>query len=378
MKPSELFTLDPDTYRFYSSELARSYNYSPETFTQSLLEAIPEMDPKTLRMTLQALHSKGIQPFQSLTEAPDFLYRLEAVPSESMLVLLKNDFPTEFNGRSFLSHSLDRAVGPDLRWFAYLLDLSDDLEIDLNRGLLHDAIASGSLPQVELLLSHQVDPNRKNREGRTPLSLAIDLFNRPGTSGNYQVYLETVKSLVTYGATVTQDIRDTIPSSWSRKLDRAIEAGRRSSPDWVPSRDTYFDLDNVEEKSLVALTHPERIRNVLLADAVDDERATIVIASQRGENVLLTWPFYIDGSRKKNCEEDLDVIDPVPTASSPPTIEQVYEHALRGIPEYKPTPIASSPGRILQEAPTSLPSQVATYPLEAPTPHTTAVPVYAL
>lgn len=365
MKPSTLFSSDTDQLKFLSGRAVQLYNEDSRVFEQELLQSLPTINPKVLRLILGELSAKGVHPLTEADphQATEVLENVENVPTETVFLMLKYGFPSYV----LLSSALDKAWGYDLRWLGKILDAADYLELDLSSGLLHQAVRSGSLPAVQMLLSRGSDPNR-NVEGETPLRIVLEMFDRPEAEVNYPIYLQMIKELMKYKAVVGQEISEAVDristrsSDWSRKLQRAIQAGKRSVPSWEPIRETYWNLDRVEDSAMVALMHPERIVDRVMQEAVERERDKVVLVNDE----VIGWPFYIDESKLKRCSYPLSELDPVPDAASPPSSEIVNAIALQGVPEFIPDtrPVLPSPPQTYyREPPTPVLATVPTFPL---------------
>lgn len=351
-----LFLAQPEEYRYLSSEINSTYQSDPEGFARTFFDLLPQINPKVVRLIGYQLYTKGVDfgqlyKLRDIEEKPRFLFDLASFPLESMIVLLKYQFPQVIDGDLFFLTSLDqiRMGSPfsNLDWLDFYLDLCQHLGVNINHinrstggTILHYFIEAGWLPGVELLLCHRAVPTLIDRKGRTPLRLAIDSID----PARYRVYLQIIRQLSRYGARPREEDRRAIESSpYQIKINQEIQIGASLNPDHCKSYRDYFALDQVEDLGLIVEVEPEIIQDEKfrqLVPGTNFEALTKSVEQIQDETiqvdkVIVSWPYYINTSKKIFCqvEEEEEA-----TAASPPSSRKVYELALRGLPDNQGVP----------------------------------------
>lgn len=344
------FLAQPEEYRYLSSEINTAYQSDPEAFARSFFDLLPRINPKVLRLIGYQLYIKGID-FEQLyklrdtDEKPKFLFNLETFPLESMIVLLKYQFPQIIDGDLFFLTSLDQ-VGlgsplSNLDWLDFYLDLCQHVGVNINHinrstggTLLHHFTESGWLPGVELLLCHRAVPTLLDKKGRTPLRVAIESIEPT----RYRDYLQIIRQLSRYQARPREEDRKLIDSSPYRiKINQEIRIGASLSPDYCKSYRNYFILDQVEDLGLIVKLDPKIIQDKKFRQLIPEtnfEALSKSIEQIRDETiqvdkVIVSWPYYINTSKEIFCQ----IEEEEATASSPPSARKVYELALQGLPD---------------------------------------------
>lgn len=311
------------------------------------------MDPKVVRLIGYQLWMDGIsmeQLYRNLKETPQFLFDLDQFPEETLFVLMKYGFPLIIDGEYFFNKSL----GKDGPWLTSLLDVCSHLGLDLNliqkngKTLLHEAAERGDLNLVQKLLNHKVNPNSMDSEGKTPIGSVAQSLNFVDASSRSPLYLSIIRQLVRYGGRVNQTDRELIEKNpFKRQIEQNIQSGMTMKPYYSSGRKEYFSLDQIEDFSLIAEVNPallndrifqEKIGNTnlpLLKEAVETVQDQVLPVVSQNQVKLVGWPYYIDDTRKECSVE----FDDRPTAESPPPPEEVYNLALRGLPDNSAPPI---------------------------------------
>lgn len=354
----ELFSITPREYRFHLSEIAKEYRATPAGFSEIFFELLPKMDPKVVRLIGYQLWTQGIsmeQLYRNLKETPQFLFELDQFPEETLFVLLKYGFPLVIDGQYFFNKSLGKDPGVAKQpWLTSLLDVCSHLGLDLNliqangKTLLHEAAERGDLNFVQKLLSHKINPNPMDSNGLTPIGTVAQALNFVDTSSNSPVYLSIIRQLVRYGGRANQSDRELIEKSpFKRQIERNIQAGLQMKPQYSSGRKEYFSLDQIEDFSLIAEVNPalvndrifqEQIGNTnlpLFKEAIETVHDEVLPVVSQDQIKLVGWPYYIDDTRKECSPE----FDDRPTAESPPPPEEVYNLALRDLPDNSAPPI---------------------------------------
>jgi hypothetical protein len=357
-------SLTPEEYPYRQGEIITYYSEYPEEFQKDLFEALPKINPKVLRMILYQLYLRKITlndllELRQIGSPPSFLYQLDDFPLESILVLLKYNFPHMINGHLFFAYSLDRVnvistpnvpEPSNLDWFDFSLSLCELLNIDINvlnskgKTTLSEAIQRGDLYTIQLLLKHRANPSIENSDDSTPLSLAIkEIVDGSLIS---QRYLYIVRELVRYGARSNRSITKMIDQSdHEQKITQFILSGDQLQPNYFSLNKPYFNLDISEDLALIAMNNPNIINDKyyqeelgkvnlnLFEKAVHTNRAQTKLT----DNYILTWPYYIDETVIPTYAVS---VDQRPTVDSPPNPTQVYKNALTSIPnrDFQKTP----------------------------------------
>ena len=292
------------------------------------LSNLSEMDPKAVRLFFLKSSKKGFP----LTD-DEFLYHLNEFSLETMLVLLKNGFPTIIDGDLFFLKSLHQ-LGPDLpdpsllHWLDFTLDLSNRLRVNLNHintstreTILHEAVRDNNLALTQKILTHRVDPNIESDDGKTPIALALELY----TDTRDKNYLFIIRHLHRYGAELNY-------SRVPPEVQKELNAGEKLPPYYYPSTTEYLALDRIEDMVLTLLKNPELISQMNPSD-VNIKELTEGIKNERARVYKsVTWPLFVNSSIEPTYfpEEDDRI-----TASSPTTYQEVYEKAAAGLPDLK-------------------------------------------
>lgn len=288
---------------------------------------LPEMDPKAVRLFFY--HN---QKYMIPTQEIDWLNYLNEFPLETIMVLLKNGFPTIIQGDLFFLKSLHQ-LGPDLtdpsflHWLDFILDLSNRYHVNLNHinhstreTILHEAIRDNNLALVQKILIHKADPNAENDDGLSPIDLAIRLYNESKSRN----YLFIIRHLHRYGA-------KTDYQKASREIQRELDSGSRIPPIYYPSTANYLSLDRLEDISLILIENPKLISEIR-SPGINMKELERSIQHERSKVKLYTWPLYIDDTLMPICAPD---IDDRPTAASPPNHREVYRKVLAGLSNQK-------------------------------------------
>lgn len=351
-KYSLIFSTPPQEYRYVYNQFIDLYRLNPSRFAEAFFDQISEMNPKTVRLIAYQLHTAGIDMgtlYKSRTseERPDFLYALDAFPLESLLVLLKYNFPSVIAGDLFFRPSLESPSNLD--WLNFLLNLSLYSGVNINilnqstgETLLHEQVRKGSLPVVQTLLAYRANPNIASRKGETPFRAALEALNFADAVTTYPQSLNLIRQLSRYGARPKEEDRRIMKQSiYSPKIDQAMIAGATMEPHYADPSRPYFSLDTIEDLSLISEVNPEviwdanfkelapQVNPVLLEESIERVRDQTV-ETNKG---VMGWPYYIDASQKIVCPTEYD---DRPTAESPPGPTEVYRLALRNLPDGKP------------------------------------------
>jgi hypothetical protein len=351
----KLFSLPPEGFRYLYCQIFNIYQQNPDVFMNTFFDKLPTMNPKTVRIICYQLYINGITLDQVKIPLPE----LNEFPLETIMVILKYKFPPFPNGDIFFLSFLDKD------YLNFILDVCIHLEINLNHinkstdsTCLHTAIRSGSLPVVQKLLSHRVNPNTKSTTGISPLFSAIESLELSDTS--YEISLEIIRQLRRYGAKIDNIIKEQIKSSsYKNQVNKALSSGSRLRPEYSLLQTLYFSLDDIEDMALLAELDPSIIEDPSLKLAIEKERSKTIFVG----NNMLTWPYYIDDS-DLSCylETDRRVI-----ADSPPNSDEVYRLALENLPDKTPSVILNLPtetpaGRL---APTIYEEHTVNFPLSS-------------
>lgn len=353
----KLFDLPPEGFRNIYRQISTIYQNSPVNFASAFFDKLPTMNPKSVRIICYQLYLSGIgmdKVYLQYNRSPKFLKKLDKFPLETMMVLLKYLFPANPKGDLFFLHSLTKNIeagetpGPypsNLDWLDFTLDVCLHQEINLNHlnqstgsTCLHSAIRMSSLPVVQLLLSHRVNPNIKSNQGTSPLFSAIESLELPEI--DVKISVEIIRQLRRYGANIDNMITEQIKmSSYRDQVNRALSIGELMKPEFAALNNFYFSLDPTEDLILIAVLDPSVIEDANFPPTPPSFRNAIKIERDKTifvNNIMWGWPYYINDTSLSNDQQCYLEIDKRVTSSSPPDSIQVYRQALDNIPDYQP------------------------------------------
>lgn len=390
----KFFSLQPEAFRNIYDQITNIYQNNPIDFANTFLDQLAQINPKTVRIICYQLYIAGITLdkiyLQYTNGTPKFLSKLDKFPLETMMVLLKYKFPAYPNGNLFFLSSLDSAniegegTSPyptDLYWLDFVLNVCIHQEINLNHinrstgsTCLHSAIRMGFLPIVQLVLSHRVNPNTKSIQGISPLFSAIESLELPGAEITYQAYIEIIRQLRMYGATIDDAIKEQIKnSSYKNQVNKALSSGKILTLKFSSLNTFYFSLDPIEDLVLIAELDPLVMNDVnfpitpsSFKEAIMQKRDKTIFVN----NVMWDWPYYMNDTMLINNQQCYLNPDKRVSASSPPNSQQVYRQVLENIPEINPYVIVDLPtqtpaGTDNTAVPTEYGTLIPTFPLSS-------------
>jgi hypothetical protein len=342
----ELFSITPREYRFYVNQITKEYKSSPSNFSKIFFNRLPSIDPKLVRLISYQLWTIDVSMKQLIDQQspPIFLSELDKLSEESLLILLKYEFPLLINGFYFFTPSLSNSG----HWLNSLLNVLNHLRLDLNiiqkngKTLLHEAVESGNLSLVQKLLSHRVQPNPVDSNGKTPIGSLVQTLNFSDAASYPHVYFKILKHLVSYGSKSNIHDLDLIENSrFKVQIQQNIQTGSQMNPYYYSTRSELFSLDKIEDLALIAEVNPNLINDLNFVDQLSSTNLDLLdlsIKNVRNEVLpvilnnklkIISWPYYIDSTPEK-CSPPAD---DRPTAESPPSFEIVYDLALQNLPD---------------------------------------------
>lgn len=222
----------------------------PHEMTRSKFFAdFSSLDPSSVRLIAPTLD------FSGLTTPPRFLFRLDTVPPESLLVLADNGFPLVFDGMPVVAFSMRRPG----EWMQFALSLCRDTGINLSPALTV-ASTQGNIAAVRWLCRFGASPE-------DAMKRVAAMSHKPDH------YYLIVRELVRYGASYSQDLHHLTT------LD-ATRNGRAIPPVMDDGFGVgYFNLNELEQ-DIAIKTDGYGDRDVIMTDTS-----------------VMTWPYYIQDKR---------------------------------------------------------------------------------
>lgn len=214
-------------------EVYALYKRDPYDFANTFFDILDEMDPKSVRVVCAELWLQGISMqdvFDYYTGDLGFLERLDQIPPESIIMLLKYQFPEVVDGDLFIVPSLDRPL--DNGWLDLVLDYIDQIDhVNWSSGetCLHYAVRNSNLALATKLLAHHANPNALYDKGETPMEMLLGHF----ADTPEQLYM--VRLLRRYGARVDGQVSD--------KIRRELYSADKIEPYYADRGEEYYSLD---------------------------------------------------------------------------------------------------------------------------------------
>jgi len=252
-------------YKANYKEVMTLFDENPNKFADDFFNSIFLINEKVLRHMCYMLYINNINltmlyKLRTNNFVPDFLFNLDKISAEKILTLLKYRFPTVIDGQIFFYYST-----PGL-WLDKILDICSELTIQIDQtDILHQMLNLNYYPVIQSLLKHGVNPNRKNKEGLTPLSYAL-------LNVKNNLY-EIVRDLISYGARLSYGDMEIIKQ---KNVEKAIESGKLIEPIFYEHNHSY-DYDYYEDLMI--------INEIQQNDII------------KYDKTILSWPYYIDETK---------------------------------------------------------------------------------
>jgi len=381
---NSIFSYPFNIYKYVYNKLIGLYNLNSSLFSDVFFNNISNMDPKTLRMIAYQLFLSGITMetlYNNRTNKaiPDFLYKLEDFPSESLLVILKYKFPPFSDGNIFLKGSLDTPG----KWLDFALDICRHLNIDINernseygRTLLHDAVSYKSHSTILTLLCHGANPNVVDIDGYTPLNYALGYLNDTEIIPTIGVSFNIIKQLRRYGAKIDPASKNYIQqSNYRSELENLLYSGEKLQAYYCDLHEHVFSLDSLEDINLIMqvdsnIRDSNEIQNEfpninlnMLNNSLENQNKETI---KNKDNKVLSWPYYINDTETQTTI--CSIIDDTITTESPPGSDEVYAIVTRNlfnVPEKRTIEIVQSDiSKVEHDSiPTTPDNKIETYPM---------------
>ena len=278
------------------------YLRSPSRFADRYFEQFPKINAKVLRFISYQLFRNGVSlqklwDMKSNFDLPSFYYSIDTCPVENLLVGLKYGLPLSPDGNLIIWWQMDRPLNHDL------LDALSQKGVDLNQiceaeGItcLQKAVMISNRSNVRMLLSHGVDTEQLSTDGKTAMTIAMEVNGQLSTGTS----LHIIRDLRIYGASYSAS---TLTDS---RVKKYIDTAVLFKPHYCDLLTDYFEMDTVEELTIQAIVDPNIVMDPQFQsashlnnpstyyNAVVSKNKEVVVTEN---GVPMAWPYYFNMTR---------------------------------------------------------------------------------